>query len=54
MKIVSFIEEDDVIRKILKHCNLWKDPVPRPPPSETVAPVTEAEPYYDFSFFEPA
>ncbi len=54
MKIVSFIEEDDVIRKILKHCKLWKDPVPRPPPCKTVSPVLEAEPYYDFSFVEPA
>ena len=54
MKIVSFIEEDEVIRKILKHCNLWKVSAPRPPPLETVAPVTEAEPYYDFSFIEPA
>lgn len=54
MKIVSFIEEDDVIRKILKHCNLWKEPAPRPPPLKTVVPVAEAEPYYDFSFIEPA
>ena len=54
MKIISFIEEADVIRKILKHCNLWKDPVARPPPGKKVASITEAEPYYDFSFVEPA
>ncbi len=53
MKIISFIEEGDVIRKILKHCNLWKDP-PRPPPSKIAASVPDAEPYYDFSFVEPA
>lgn len=49
MKIVSFIEEDYVIRKILKHCNLWKEPLPRPPLLKTVVPVADAEPYYDFS-----
>ncbi len=54
MKIVSFIEEDDVIRKILKHCKLWKEPSPRSPPLKTVVPVAEAGPYYDFSFIEPA
>ncbi len=32
MRIVSFIDEDEVIRKILKNCNLWKEPVERPPP----------------------
>ena len=43
MRIVSFIDQDDVIRKILKHCNLlgrpkptgegcWKEPVERAPP----------------------
>ena len=64
MEIVSFIEEDDVIRKILKHCNLpayrstsagrWKEPAPRPPPPKAVAPVVDTEPYYDFTFIEPA
>jgi len=53
MKIVSFIEEDDVIRKILKHCNLWKEEAPRSPPLK-VAHAEKAEPYYDFSFIEPA
>jgi hypothetical protein len=41
MKIVSFIEEDDVIRKILEHCKLWKEPAPRPPPQIEAAPVAE-------------
>jgi hypothetical protein len=52
MKIVSFIEEAPVIEKILRHCEIWKE-TPRPPPIQ-VAPVAEAEPYYDFSFIEPA
>jgi hypothetical protein len=45
MKIVSFIEEDEVIRKILKHCNLWKEPQPKPPPQIKAAAVTETGPY---------
>jgi hypothetical protein len=53
MKIVSFIEEDDVICKILKHCGLWKE-TSRPPPKNDVAPFAETGPYYDFSFTEPA
>ena len=32
MKIISFIEQGDVIERILKHCVLWKDQAPRPPP----------------------
>jgi hypothetical protein len=54
MTIVSFIEEDDVIRKILEHCKLWKEPAPRPPPQIEAAPFAETEPYYDFAFIEPA
>ncbi len=36
MKVVAFIEppQGDVIEKILKHCGLWRDPLPRPPPEE--------------------
>jgi len=35
MKIIAFIEarQDNVIRKILEHCGLWRDPPPRAPPS---------------------
>ena len=34
MKIIAFIEarQDDVIRKILQHCGLWRDPPARAPP----------------------
>ena len=46
MKIISFIEQDEVIRRILTHCGLWKDPPVRPPPMSatsriSAAPVTE-------------
>jgi hypothetical protein len=40
MRIVSFIDEDPVIQKILKHCNLWKEHSARAPP----APESSASP----------
>jgi len=36
MRIISFIEQDDVIHRILTHCGLWKDPLARPPPAMPV------------------
>jgi hypothetical protein len=52
MKIFSFIEEPDIIRKILRHCNLWKDPPMRAPPSKPppLLPQME-EPVLDYGFF---
>jgi hypothetical protein len=64
MRIVSFIDEDAVIEKIvtpvrkgmeykpfgfnllcllpfLKHCGLWKEQTPRPPPEEMPPPEVE-------------
>jgi hypothetical protein len=32
-----FIQDDEVIRRILTHCGLWKDPPERPPPRLTPA-----------------
>jgi len=34
MKIVSFIDQAEVIKKILRHCGLWKEASPRAPPKE--------------------
>ena len=52
MKIVSFIEEDNVIRKILKHGDLWKEPVERPPPAVVLPPVDAPTGItYDTGFF---
>ena len=36
MKVIAFIEppQADVIEKILRHCGLWRDSAPRPPPGE--------------------
>lgn len=52
MKIISFIERHlyDVIEKILRHCNLWKEEPPRPPPTEVVPKLDE--PKLDYGFFE--
>lgn len=56
MTIVSFIEaktQADVIKRILKHCGLWKEKEPRPPPPKTDKPQIEyEEPQYDYSFFD--
>jgi hypothetical protein len=37
MKIISFINQNDVIEKILRHCGLWNATVARPPPSVILA-----------------
>jgi len=37
MRVISFIEDQDVIKKILKHLGSWEGK-PRPPPKETGAP----------------
>ena len=36
MKVISFIEQPFVIRRILKHLDLWEDPRPPPQPLEMV------------------
>ena len=65
MVIVSFIEkhQTDVIEKILRHCDLWREPIPRPPPKITspiestfeepkVIESTFEEPKVDYLFFD--
>ena len=49
MKIVSFIDEEDVIRDILKHCNLWKKTPSRSPPNLPI-PDTPTGLTYDTEF----
>ena len=36
MKVIAFIEppQGEVIEKIMRHCGLWRDSSPRPPPAE--------------------
>lgn len=38
MKVISAIEDEDVIKKILKHLGLWEEKA-RPPPKTRAAPV---------------
>jgi hypothetical protein len=52
MKIVSFIDQDELIEQILRHCRKWKESAPRPPP-EIPEPVPFAEPVVDYQFFDP-
>jgi hypothetical protein len=53
MRIVGFIEREqrDVVEKILRHCGLWKEPQPRPPPEEPEIESFE-EPALDYGFFD--
>lgn len=53
MKISAFIEEQNVIEKILRHCNLWKDAPARPPPVKSIEHMATmvAEPHLDYGFF---
>jgi hypothetical protein len=37
MKVISVIEDEEVVKKILKHLNLW-DVKTRPPPKATWPP----------------
>jgi hypothetical protein len=51
MKIVSFIEEPPVIEKILRHCELWAEAPPRPPPlSSTITEPDVLEQVLDYGF----
>ncbi len=53
MKIIGFINEADVIRKILEHLNLWeeKSPVERAPPDsireKSYEPYDDSWPHYE-------
>ena len=54
MKIISFIQQEEVIRKILTHCGLWQDPPERPPPRPAPAlpppePVADVDAMPDYS-----
>lgn len=54
MKIVSFIEkhQSEVIEKILRHCNLWKDPLVWPPPLQPSQTARFEELSVDYGFFD--
>jgi hypothetical protein len=56
MKIIALIDgkkQPAVVKKILKHCELWKDPIPRSPPEKEKPKIEDTEKFfYDFTFFE--
>ena len=45
MKIISFIDDSEIIKKILNHLGLWD--VKRKPPPRASGPPTEAKIIYD-------
>ena len=56
MNIISLIDgkhQPSVVEKILKHCELWKDPIPRSPPEKEKLQIADTEKsVYDYSFFD--
>jgi len=46
MRIIAFIEDPEIIKKILKHLGLWEIKE-RPPPRANAPP--KYEPYIDYS-----
>jgi hypothetical protein len=48
MSVISFIEDEDVIKKILKHLGLW-EVRPRPPPQTMKTQTLFTEPHIDYS-----
>ena len=53
MRIISFIDQWDVILRILKHLDLWPPPARDPPDTKTPdkIKIMEHEVTYDFDFF---
>ena len=54
MRIVGFIERDNpgLIKLFLSAAGLWKEPAPRPPPSEPAADPESPEVVLDYEFFD--
>jgi hypothetical protein len=52
MRIVAFVNEKEVVEKILRHCDLWQKqephPPPKPPPNQVIPPAMVER----FDFFE--
>jgi hypothetical protein len=45
MRVIAFVHDEDVIRKILTHLNLWD--FKRKPPARAHAPTIDGFPIYD-------
>ena len=55
MKIISFIgrQQSEVIERILRYCNLWKDNIQRSPPQKEKSLIVDfEEPHNDYTFFD--
>jgi len=51
MRVISFIEDDELIKKILMHLGLWETRNHDPPqPDDTHTPSIEAELTYDYTY----
>ena len=48
MRVISFIEDQEVIKKILKHLGLW-EVKPRPPPRMAKTQPLHTVPHIDYS-----
>ena len=46
MKAISVIERPSVIRRILKHLDIWEEEEPRPPPPGSLEMVCEPDADY--------
>jgi hypothetical protein len=49
MRLISFIEDELIVRKIQKHLKLWEEPIPRAPPvpEQEQPPDIEYVPFLD-------
>jgi hypothetical protein len=47
MRIIAFIEEEQIIRKILEHLRLWEEPEPRSPPAVPEQVDIHYVPFFD-------
>ena len=52
MRIISYIEEEEVIKKILKHLNLWEEDAP--PVKLLRSPPEEKKGDYKYELFDDA
>ena len=53
MKIIGFIDQDDVIERILRHRGLWRKNPPRPPPVKPPHAIEDAVDYLpDYTVFD--
>jgi hypothetical protein len=47
MRIIAFIEEETIIRKIPEHLKFWEDQEPRPPPAVPEQVDIQYVPFFD-------